>query len=879
MPKVKFETMKQNILKNVKGLSLSCVATLFLAINSAFAVPAKPGVRAVRQPDGSVINIELRGDEHFNWRTTESGHAVARGEDGYYYYARYSQWGELQPTAQRVVVDGRVVAPASEVASQDITQIATRVRGARRAKRQSVMSKAKAFPSHGTIKAVIILVEYKDVKFTVADPNKAFHNQLNQEGYSVNGATGSARDYYAANSNGAFDGQFDVYGPYTLENDRSYYGGNDRDGSDLRPNDMVREAVEIADSQGVDFSQYDVDGDGYIDNVFVYYAGHNEAESSKEDCVWPHMWVVYDRPLIDGKTLYSYACTSELTGASGATIAGIGTFCHEFGHVFGLYDHYDTDYTENGYSYGVGAFDIMCDGSYNNEGRTPPLFNALEVNTIGWYESQVLRSSQSITLKPIQHQQSYKILTENEGEYFLLENRNSSSIIWDKYIPASGLLIYHVDESAEMWEKWQYNSPNSDPSHECFKLVVAGNVGVNSYNWSKVPYPYRDNNEWSATSRPAAVSWAGVPIDVSIVDIERSGSEDITFKSIVEGSDNVIVSRLDGLEDSFVGDIIPLKADIYPAVGGANIKWSSSDIDVAQVSQDGEVKLVGSGQVTIKAIYINDADQELEGSISFTVSQLQGARGVISSNDGKPLSGVKIFFYPTSDGDDDEPIRTTRILETSVSALTDAKGAYRVALEPGIYEVDITAERYAEHLEIVEIGIDTTTLDFSLSSYSSLVRTIRVEPYQEEALVEWNPGGYKYFSIEVSGAGDKIKPIVTNDCRYELTGLTSESSYMVTVSCSNDGEDYMLLYTTEFTTLGKLTSMPMIRLSSYDFSENEVIELRTLNTTSKDKTVWYVNSEKQPRTKIVLPVGEHMIQADVTRGNTTYRVTRFINVK
>ncbi len=875
--------MYQKISKLIRVVALTLTVALSLSTSISYAGPAKPGLRAIEQPDGSTINIEIIGDEHFRWRSTEAGHPVVRGEDGYYYYAHYSTLGEATITEHRAMINGRLATPPSDIANQDMRQIVAYAGGMMRASNYaagtSEATKAVSFPSVGTIKSVIILVEYSDVKFSVEDPNTAFYNQLNQEGYSVEGATGSARDYYTDNSQGAFDGQFDVYGPYTLSNTRSYYGGNDSSGNDNRPAQMIWDAVALADLDGVDFSQYDCDDDGYIDSVFVYYAGHNEAEGGDEDSVWPHKWVVSSAPYYDGKRLYTYACTSELRGYTGATIAGIGTFCHEFGHVFGLYDHYDTNYYTNGYSYGLGAYDIMSAGSYNNDGNTPPLFNALEMSTIGWCESEVLNSAQSITIKPIQNHQTYKVLTEQDGEYFLIENRSSTSIVWDSYIPASGLLIYHVDESSDVAYLWNQNGPNSNTAHECFKFVVAGNVAISDYNWSRVPYPYGTNNEWSATSSPAALSWDGVDVGVNIVDIARSGLEDITFKSILvgEGSVNVIISREDGLTDAYVGDIIPLSVIIYPEVEDDSVAWSSSDEDIASVSADGVVTLLSSGMVTVSATYL--ADAECSGSIILSVSDLQGASGTISSDDGEPLSGATLDFYATTRSGDGVQSVFTRSSSEAVSAVSNNSGVYRASLAAGYYEVEVGASLYVDIIEVVEVGDGVTMLDFSLTNYSDKVDTITVEPYQIDASVEWNPQHYTYFSLLLTGQSEYSGAISTSDCTYELTNLTAESDYTLTVSASEDGKSYEQLYIAEFTTLAKLTSMPMIRLSAYDYNVDEVIELRTLNTSSTDTTVWYIDSVEQSRTKVVLDAGEHMIQAVVTRGSTIYRVTKFINVK
>ncbi len=869
-----------------RGLFFASLAIAVLGSNSAFAVPVKPGLKkTVTQSDGSKIVMELRGDEHFNWRTTEAGAPIMRGEDGLYYYAEYSAQGVAKLTATRVAINGKMQTPPAKVLNQNMKTIASAARSSSRTMRAQ---RAKAptrsltgfgnFPHEGKIRSAIILVEYSDVKFSIDDPYTAFYNQLNEEGYSVEGATGSARDYYTANSGGKFDGQFDVYGPYTLDHKRSYYGGNGWSGDDARPDQMIWDAVKKASADGADFSVYDYDDNGYIDNVFVYYAGHNEAEGGDEDCVWPHKWVVNSCPKFDGKYLYDYACTSELRGSYGTKIAGIGTFCHEFGHVFGLYDHYDTDYDYSGYSHGLGEYDIMSSGSYNNDGNTPPMFNALEMEMIGWCQSVVLDKAQSITIKPIHNHQTYKVLTEEEGEFFLIENRNRDAIIWDKCLPGDGLLISHIDMSKDTEYLWESNGPNNNPSHECFRFIVAGNVKMNGYNWNRVPYPYGKNNEWSTTSTPKAKSWANKELDINIVNITRSG-EDITFKSVLRGEYNlnVIVSRTDGLTDAYVGDVVPLIAEIYPEVDDDTVEWKSSDESVATVDAAGIVELHKSGKATISAIYVSPEDT-FEGTIYFDVKELQGARGFVRSDDDGIAAQIK--FYPTTRSYEGRQAVFTRSSNDAVSVSTSSNGAYRVALAEGFYEAEVSAELYAENIEIVEILEGENAVSFSLEDYSERVDTINVDPYQIDATVEWNPQGYSHFKVELEGESDyDDDALLLTDCTVELTGLKANSSYTVKVSASNDGEEYAELYETEFKTLAKLTSMPMIRLSRYDYALGEVIELRTLNTIESDSAVWYVDDQEQSRTKVLLDEGEHMIKAEVTRGNTTYTAVKFINIK
>lgn len=618
-----------------------------LSLSSAFtfqlwAMPAKPQLIKVAQADGSTLSVRLNGDEHFSWRTTEEGYTVVEKE-GFYYYANY-QNGSLTASQERVSIKGRKMNPSAAIQKVNMSQIASSAATLSRVQRASNDNALGTnFPTEGTVKSAVILVEYTDVEFTVSDPKQAFTNQLNQEGYSVEGAVGSARDYFSANSGGKFNGQFDVYGPYKLSQPQRYYGGNNPVvGGDMRGPEMIEEAVELAHADGVDFSQYDLNDDGVIDNVFVYYAGHNEAEGGSTNCIWPHKWEVASKPIFDGKQLFGYACTSELrgSGVGEPIISGVGTFCHEFGHVLGLADHYDTTGEVDGMSYGLGNYDIMTTGGYNNDGNTPPLYNALERMMLGWSDPVELDKVEDITLAPIIEGKVYKMSTEVEGEYFLLENRNRQSSVWDEYIPGEGLLITHVDRSAPYVADWRYNYPNGDASHECFKLLVAGNVAVDYYNnWEKAPYPYKDqwhaandNDEWSPNSRPRSESWAGKLLPYEVNSIARDG-QNITFK-VEEAVLNSLSGTVKDSSGNYVGG-----AELDLTTTSGTLSFSGVTDDSGVMKFESTIIPDGSYTLTVSAegytTYTKTFDLVQGINIDVTLySEAQGSMHEIKHHDG-----------------------------------------------------------------------------------------------------------------------------------------------------------------------------------------------------------------------------------------------------
>ncbi len=341
-----------------------------------------------------------------------------------------------------------------------------------------------SFPAFGEQKALVILVEYQDVRFELSEPREYFDRLLNEEGFADFGATGSARDFFTDNSNGLFLPRFDVYGPVLLDHERAYYGGNDYYyHSDKQPEMMAIEACSLLDAS-VDFTEYDRDGDGTIDNVFIFFAGRGEPDGGGDDAVWPHSakltsWI--ETPIMfDGVRLDGYGCACEKeTGLDRP--ASIGTFVHEFCHILGLPDLYPTYYSG---SYTPGPFSTMDQGPYNNEGRTPPLLSSFERAALGWIEPKPLESDGTYMLNELgETNEAYLITSGSPDEYYLLENRQQRG--WDSWLPGHGMLVWHVRYDEEAWNSF---SVNNDPYYQRVDLIEADN-SIYSDDRSGHPFP------------------------------------------------------------------------------------------------------------------------------------------------------------------------------------------------------------------------------------------------------------------------------------------------------------------------------------------------------------------------------------------------------
>ena len=537
--------------------SLSLLAFLSIAALS-YAVPARPGVFSYAQSDGTTVEIKKLGDENFHFFMTTDNAFVMRGNDNNFYFAEIGIDGKPQPS--KVLAADPSKRSHKQTAFLDsigrepiVNAYQSAHREARANGRQNGSNTVPStprpaqstnpsigvglfpgstFPDTGSPHVLVILVEYSNVKFTIDDPHTYFNNILNTPGYTGYGATGSARDYFSNASNGKFTPIFDVYGPVTLDNTMEYYGANNSYGNDKSPQLMAVHACNALDST-VNFADYDTDGDGSIDNVYIFYAGYGENYSGTDpNCIWPHAWYVKSGAGLykkyDSKYLDRYACSNEYMFGYDKP-EGIGTFCHEFSHVVGIADLYDTVYG-SAEAATPGSYDIMDMGSYNNDGRTPSSYSIFERNAHGWADIEVIseEDAEDISLEAVtSSNKGYMIRTSATNEFFLLENRQKTS--WDKYIPGHGMLIWHIDYNATTWNN---NEPNNDVDHQHVDIEEANRL-TNVYNNSVMAgYPYpgtTGNTTFTGTTTPGFVTWDGSAINIALTEIAEEDGV-ISFK-------------------------------------------------------------------------------------------------------------------------------------------------------------------------------------------------------------------------------------------------------------------------------------------------------------------------------------------------------------
>ena len=488
-------------------------------------VPPVPDPITLEQPNGQTFQAYLFTIGSVAYLETLDGYTILQdASDKYYRYATRGTKGDL-------FLSGVPVSAPEERNSTEMTLLQVirphlRFEGEKLTKLEDDYqlknnddgddTVSAVFPPAGVQKALLLLIDYPDQPFTYS--NQAFDNLANQVGYNVNGNSGSFRDYYLDISYGLLTVNTDVEGWYTAANNRATYGIEDysnRNFNNAVP--LIREAVDAAEAAGVDFSDYDGDGDGRVDVVEVIHSGRGAEESGNADDIWSHRWVLAAGGLsvtYDGKLINDYIIQPEKYGAT--NITNIGVFVHEFGHALGLPDLYDID----GSSRGIGRWCCMAGGTWNNSGRTPAQFSAWCKETLGWTTPTVLSGSGSISDMEYSDlsDEVYRINTPDSDEYFLIENRQKTG--WDNNISGEGLAIYHIDDS---------RSTNADENRPLVDLEQADgdrdmNNNTNSGDNGDL-YPGSSNNTvFNCTSTPNSNIYSGGSSNVNIFDISESGN-------------------------------------------------------------------------------------------------------------------------------------------------------------------------------------------------------------------------------------------------------------------------------------------------------------------------------------------------------------------
>jgi len=614
-----------------------------------FAIPANPNPVTVPQPNGEEVTLIMRGDEFINWAETLDGYTLLVNSEFFWSYAQHDASGDLEPSSH--------IATEIENRSPEVIAWLQTIRPGLFYSEEQVyyymqlreimemeMEKRGDTRVSGDYKLLVILSQFPEGVFMsqnyparpMTKTPEDFDLLLNQIKYTnAAGVTGSMKDYYLENSYNKLDVQCSIVGPYTLPNPAQYYAYTPSPNVNPNYRFFAQHSIMAAHEDGVDFSEFDINGNKRIPSIYMIYAGH-DASNGCSNCIWAHKSEFYPALNLGGFIFTVYACSSELEGSN---MAGIGTICHEFGHAIGAPDFYDTNYATGGQFDGTGNWDVMAHGSSNNNSHSPATHNPrTKVETYRWATATELTTPQKVTIPigRIYENAYFKINTPVSGQYFIIENKMRAG--FDSHIPGENLLIYRCTEpytqsngnqtSPQRFYPVAANAPVAVPAAGANTKSQYGNI-----NSSSAPWPGSGNKTaFTNTTIPGMITWDHQPVNKPITNIQVHGDY-ITFDFMGGGPK----SNFHVFLPSFYGCVItPRSGSTSPVNSEGDFSFTvdllpSHNKSTLKITAN-NVELTPSGNIYTIADIKEDKIVRIEGLQfnTFPITATVGSNGMIT---------------------------------------------------------------------------------------------------------------------------------------------------------------------------------------------------------------------------------------------------------
>jgi M6 family metalloprotease-like protein len=425
----------------------SVLLALAAGVCLALAVAAAP-------PDLGAQDVEMRGRVHGKRPPPGYYEALARYPNAYQFKRVWKEY------ARRVRERRQALAAAGDYTTLNghLSDVQPSVAAAR----------AAGTAVTGTFQIPVLLGYFQDSTHVFQPDSTTIDSTL----FSTNAVPPySVTTYYDEVSNSLLTVTGDVVDWVKASNNASFYEGtnNGLDPSTDRTGDFIEELLNAADV-AIDFSQYDGDGDGFVDLVAILQP-HLSGACIGSVHIWPHRWV-YSAwkgsayPTNDGVSVDDYVIQSDVGGPSGCdstSTMAIGTFTHELGHgMLDIPDLYDTGYNTDG----IGHWGLMGAGNWNTQ-TSPAHLSAWSKDQVGWIAIDTVSVGSGTgtqVLNPIvTSDTALRVIPVNgNGEYFLVENRHRLGS--DAMLAGEGLLIWHVD-STLIANRSAFNQVNAIEPH------------------------------------------------------------------------------------------------------------------------------------------------------------------------------------------------------------------------------------------------------------------------------------------------------------------------------------------------------------------------------------------------------------------------------
>ena len=371
----------------------------------------------------------------------------------------------------------------------------------------------RGLPSTGDVKTFTLLIDFTDAPAPAHQTVDVLDNHIYGPGLASRYPEESLTEFYKRSSYGKLNISGEVLGWYRLSQPRTSYTEH----ADAEV--IIREALSHYEQQGHDFSQYDNDGDGYIDYFSVVWTG--------EIGEWSSFWWGWKSTFgdesykVSEKSLASFSW-QWLSENNATDDFDPKTLIHETGHGLGLPDFYDYD-EDIGPDGGIGGLDQMH--WYGDHG-------AFSKFMLGWIEPQVIGSGeQQVTLNPSSSTEDALIimpelsLDKRHSEYFVVQNRDKE--LNDTKYPAEGMLIWHVDATAT---DSGFSYDNSYTDHKLIRLVQADGLDEieKGISGAEAEDYFQPGDNFTTMTNPDSRSYKIGGTGVEITNINKSGDA-LTF--------------------------------------------------------------------------------------------------------------------------------------------------------------------------------------------------------------------------------------------------------------------------------------------------------------------------------------------------------------
>ena len=727
-------------------------AVALAASLQAGAVPARPGVVTIVQPDGTEVPVSIHGDEHCNWLAAPEGFTLLRDTQGYLTFAR-SVNNRLEPSELRY--DG--AASIRRARAKGITPNLRPEKGQgtlRTRKAQSTQIDG-TFPATGKHKLLMLLVNFADTKPTYSADQ--FDAYMNEKGF---GGIGSFRDFYLENSYGKLDITTTVTQWVTVPYPKSYYNTDNADA-------LITDALSMIDSE-IDLNDFDNDGDGMLDGLAVIHQGTGAEASGSSRDIWSHSGTIYGKSF-DGVRLGRYTIEPEIlyNKSNPNQMATIGVMCHEFGHNLGAPDFYDTDYEgSNGEFPGTGVWDLMGGGAWNGpdfSGTRPASINMWQKIQLGWVEPVVLSESATINgVKPAhENPVAYRFDTTEPGEYFIVENRQQQGN-FDSALPGHGLIVYHANDNM-IAENVYSNTLNSRYPQAMYTVCAgaASDPDANPYSYGNVdsnfaPFPGAAQvSIFHDTALPSTKSISGRYSYKGLTQITENADGTIDFRFL-----------------SYEMPETPRNFNVTARAGTITLTW-----DEPKSETPTEYTVYRNNEViaTVTTPGYVDTDPASDGYITYEVDA-KYASGLIS-----PTSRAQIFmpvnFAASLTGSTNkQEVTLNWDIPTRLSRMPDMNSTFTIH-DYTSKSIEIGHRLRAEDLAIFK-GYDIRYINFlALQPQSALNVSIRV--------YETAPGSDDFTIVSERKVSEFANMQWTNSLLSKSVRITGEKDIIIAVRFEN----------------------------------------------------------------------------------------------